>query len=114
MLIGSGMKDILGTILSKDFLHVFLIADAGDDGLHMEVPMRLSHEEAHVMHGRFCLIDQDEMRGSEQGHLPSYLGPYAAGSSCDEDALPSEHLAYCLHVYLYLIARQQVLNLHLT
>ena len=54
------------------------------------------------------------MRGSEQGHLPCYLGAYAASSSCDEDALPSEHLAYCLHVYLYLIARQQALNLHLT
>ena len=114
MFVGGSMKDILRTILSKDFLHMFLIADAGDDGLHMQVRMGLGHEEAHVMHGRFCLIDQDEMRGSEQGHLPCYLGAYAASSSCDEDALVSEHLANCLHVYLYLFARQQVLNLHLT
>ena len=70
------------------------------------------HVEAHVMHGCLCLIDEDEFCRLELGHLPCHLRTDGACSTRDEDALPLQHFPDGFHIHLYLLAGQQILNLH--
>ena len=65
------------------------------------------------MLGRLSLVDKHQLRGLVDGYLAYHLATDAAGRTCNHDALARELLAYRLHVDLYLIAWQQILDAYL-
>ena len=107
------MEDVLGLVLSKDFLHTVFLADGGDDGLHTEVFMVVGHIETHIVHWCFCLIDKNKFRWLELGYLTRHFGTDGTGCTCNEDALATEHIADGSKIDLNLFARKEVFNFNL-
>ena len=73
MLVGSSMEDVLWPVFGEDFLHAVFFTNRGNDGLHTEVFVVISHIEAHIVHWSFRLIDKDEFSRLELGHLTCHL-----------------------------------------
>ncbi len=113
VLVGSGVEDVLGTMLAEDLLHVGRIADGAYDGPARDIGMMAGHIEADVVHRRLGLVDEDKFGRSELSDLANHLAADTAGSTGDEDALATQHGTDGIEVDLNLVARQKVLDVDL-
>ncbi|EJX09499.1 hypothetical protein EVA_02391 [gut metagenome] len=113
MLVGRRMEHIAGTMFRKDFLHVVGIRDARHNGLAGKVGEMLRHPAAHVVHRRFRLVNQYQFGRTEGRHLAHHLAADTAGGSRNQDFLSLQQGSDGLQVHFNLVARQQVLDVHL-
>ncbi len=111
VLIGCGMEDIVGTVVGEELVHAGLIADGGDDGVGLDIGEAVCHEEAYIVHGCFGLVDEDHLAGMEMGYLADHLAAYAAGGAGDEDDLVAELVGDGIHIDVYPVAGEEVLDL---
>ena len=114
MLVGGCMENIIGAVGSKDLFHVLLVGNAADDGVTGYIGELACHHQADVVHGSLCLVDEDEGGGVVYGNLAYHLGTDGAGSTGDEDDLVLKQLSNGIHIDFYLVARQEVLDVHFT
>ena len=98
---------------TEDALHTLGIGDARYDSLACNIRIILLHIKTHVVHRRLGLVDKHQSLGFEECNLLYHLRTYRTSSSRDEYNLILQKSAYCLHINLNLVARQQVLNIHL-
>ena len=113
VLVGSGMEDVVGTELREDLLHVALVGNAADDGVTGYIGELVCHHQSDFVHGCLCLVDEYHGRGTVEGNLTHHLGTYGTGSTGDEDDLVLKQLSNGIHVHFYLVAWQEVLDVHL-
>ena len=112
VLVGGGMEDVVGAELGEDLLHVVLVGNAADDGVTGYIGELACHHQADVVHGGLCLVDEYHGRGSVEGNLTYHFGTYGTSSTCDEDDLVLKQLPNGVHVHFYLVARQEVFDVH--
>ena len=53
------MEDIVWTMGGKNLFHVFLVGNAADNGIALDVCELTCHHHADVVHGGLCLVDKD-------------------------------------------------------
>ena len=113
MLIGCGMEHIVGTMHTEDALHTLGISDACHYCLAINIRIILLHVETHVVHGCFGLVDEHQSFWFEQCNLLNHFRTYRPSGSCYEYDLILQQTTYGFHIHLNLVARQQILNIHL-
>ena len=107
------MEDKVWALLAEDALHALLVGDARHIGVGLDVGEVVEHHQPYVVLRRLGLVDEYELFRFELRHLPHHLRTNASCRAGDKDAPSLEHGPYGPEVYLYLVAWQQVLNLHL-
>ena len=113
MLVGSGVEHIVGAEGREDVLHTVLLADAGHHGLGLDVGILVLHHQAYVVLGRLSLVDEHHLGGLIVGYLSHHLWADRTCRTRDQHLLAWEQCTHLLHINLYLVAWQQVFNLHL-
>ena len=111
VLVGCGVEDVVGAERAEDFLHAVLLADGGDHGMCLNVGVLLGHHQADVVLRCFGLVDEYHFCGMIDGDLAYHLRTDGACRTCNHHLLAAEECADAVHIHLYLVARQQVLNL---
>ena len=113
MLIRRRMKHIIGTIYTENLLHAFLHANITHDGFRLDVGPFARHHQTYIMQRRLRLIYQNKLLRSKFGNLAHYLASDAAGSSRYQNTLSGKQFLHRFQVDFYLVARQQIFNIHL-
>ena len=106
VLIGCGMEDIVGPVVSEELLHAGGVGDRGNDEYGVDGGELASHHQPDIVHGCLGLVDEDHLAGVEEGDLMDHLAAYAAGSTSDEDDLIAELAGNGVHVDVYPLAWQ--------
>ena len=112
MLVCCGVEDVVGLVAAEDVLHECLVGDACHDGVAEDVGILGGHDAADVVHGCLGLVDEYHFLGVEACHLVDHLAADAACGAGDEDAVCLEQPSDGLHVHFYLLAWQQVFDVH--
>lgn len=90
-----------------------LHANVAHHGVGLQRGEVARHVEAHVVEGGLGLVDEHELLGAELGGLAHNLAAYAARRAGDEERLARKLRGHGLEVDLYLVAREEVFNVHL-
>ena len=77
----------------------------------LNVGVLLGHHQADVVLRCLGLVDEHHFCGMVDGNLAHHLRTYRACRACDHHLLAAKECADAFHIYLYLVAGQQVLNL---
>ncbi len=110
MLVCRRVENVLRAVFVKDPLHHPAVGDVGDYRLRLYPGPAVAHHQPDVVHRGLSLVDQHEMRRSIGRDLPNHLRAYAPRRPGDHHHVAVEQSCRSLHVNLYLLARQQVLN----
>ena len=113
VLVGCRVEDVFRLMLTEDALHMLAVGNAGHYSLVLDVRILPLHHQAYVVHRGLRLIDEYHLRRMVLGNLAHHFGAYRAGSAGDEYPFPGEKGADGIHIHLYLLPRQQVLDGHL-
>ena len=104
------MEHVGRLVGAEERLHVLLFADAGHDGVGLDVGPLVVHHQANVVLRRLGLVDEHQFAWLIDGYLAHHLAADAASRAGNHDALAAQLLAHRLQVNLYLVAWQQVFN----
>ena len=90
MLIGSSMEDILRTMDLENLLHLRRIGNRTHNGPALDFWIGMFHEEAHLMHWCFGLIDQYKFSGLERSDLMHHFRTDGTSCTGNQDSLVVE------------------------
>ena len=106
------MEDVLRPVPAEDGLHMRGVGDAGDYGEALYLRELPGHHQPYVVHGGLCLVDEYHLLGTVNRCLADHFASDGTGGSGDEYPASAELSAYRVHIDLYLVPRQQVLDIH--
>ena len=113
MFVGSGMEDDLRAVSPEDIVHTVHHPDVADDGEDLNLREMLLQFEADEMHRRLGTVEEDERLHTEAAELAAEFTADGSGSTRDHHHLVFERLGDLLHIDLYLVASEDIVDAHL-
>ena len=112
VLVGGRVEDIIRLEFAEDLPHLGLVGDGCHHGGGFDVREIMGHHQPDVVLRGFRLVDQHQFRRFVDGNLADHFTADGAGRAGNQDFPAFEHAAHGFHIYLYLLAGEEVLNAH--
>ena len=113
MLICGSVEHVVRPVLTEHRLHSGLTVNTAHNHLTIHIREIPLHHEHNVVLGRLRLINQNHLFRLEFSHLPYNLHTYRPCRPGNQYSFLPQKFPYSIQIYLYLLARQQILYTYL-